>query len=181
MRKTKNLVLASLCLALALALPLAFHSIANAGQIFLPMHLPVLLCGLLCGWPYGLACGALAPLLSSLLTGMPPAAMLPGMVFELMTYGFVTGFVSRRLKMENRIAHIYTSLLCAMLCGRAVAGVLNALIFRVGEYSLNIWLSASFITALPGIAAQLLLLPPIVFALEKSGVIPAAALTSHGA
>ena len=74
MRRTKNLIVAAMCTALCVVLPMAFHMIPNAGSIFLPMHLPVLLCGFLCGWPYGLCCGFLGPVLSSLLTGMPPAA-----------------------------------------------------------------------------------------------------------
>lgn len=44
---------------------MAFHTIQNAGSIFLPMHIPVLICGLLCGWQYGLICGFLTPVLSS--------------------------------------------------------------------------------------------------------------------
>ena len=70
----KNYVIAALCVALCVVLPMAFHAIPNAGSILLPMHIPVLLCGLLCGWPLGLVCGLVGPLLSSVLTGMPPAA-----------------------------------------------------------------------------------------------------------
>ena len=49
MSKTKQIVLTGLFIALGLVLPMAFHSIPNAGNIFLPMHIPVLLCGLVCG------------------------------------------------------------------------------------------------------------------------------------
>ena len=47
MKKTfsaKNLAFCALCIALCVVLPMAFHAIANAGPIFLPMHIPVLLC-----------------------------------------------------------------------------------------------------------------------------------------
>ena len=53
MKQTRNIVLNGLCIALGLVLPMAFHSIPNAGNIFLPMHIPVLLCGLACGPAYG--------------------------------------------------------------------------------------------------------------------------------
>ena len=86
----KNLVTAAMCVALGIILPMAFHTIQNAGSIFLPMHIPVLICGLACGWQYGLLCGVLTPLLSSLLTGMPPAAILPAMLCELAVYGLLT-------------------------------------------------------------------------------------------
>ena len=74
---TKQLVLAALCVALGVVLPVAFHSIPNAGSVLLPMHIPVLLCGLVCGPVYGLLSGILTPLLSSMITGMPPIAYLP--------------------------------------------------------------------------------------------------------
>ena len=73
--KVKRLVLAAACVALCVVLPIAFHSIPNAGQVILPMHIPVLLCGLICSWPYGFLCGLLGPLLSSLITGLPPVGM----------------------------------------------------------------------------------------------------------
>ena len=69
--QVKKLVMAAMCVALGIVLPMAFHTIQNAGSIFLPMHIPVLICGLLCGWQYGLICGILAPVLSSLFTGIP--------------------------------------------------------------------------------------------------------------
>ncbi len=171
MPQTKRLILAALCAALGVVLPLAFHAVANAGSIFLPMHIPVLLCGLICGWPYGLACGILTPLLSSVFTGMPPMAYLPGMLCELAVYGFVSGLLMRQIKTGKLLADLYLSLITAMLAGRLVFGLLNALIFRAGSYSLAIWVSASFITALPGIVIQLAVIPALVLALKKSRLI----------
>ena len=168
MSNSKKLVLAALCAALCIVLPMAFHTVPNAGSIFLPMHIPVLLCGFVCGWPYGLACGVLGPLLSSLTTGMPPAAILPSMVCELAVYGLVTGFLFPRIKTGRRAADIYLTLLTAMVCGRILYGVLNALIFRAGAYSMELWLSAALTTALPGIVIQLIVVPVILLALEKS-------------
>ncbi len=171
-RQTKQLVIGALCVALGVVLPQAFHMIPNAGSVFLPMHIPVLICGLVCGWQYGLLAGLLTPALSSMLTGMPPAAILPGMVCELGTYGLVTGLLIRCVPGRNRIVRLYGSLVCAMIAGRVVSGVLNALIFRAGEYGMQMWLTASFVTALPGIVIQLLLIPGLIVALEKAGVLP---------
>ncbi len=55
-----------------------------------------------------------------------------------------------------------------MLAGRIVAGLANGLIFMAGNYTMSAWLAASFVTALPGIAIQLILLPVLVLAVEKS-------------
>lgn len=169
----KKLVLASLCVALGVVLPLAFHSVANAGSILLPMHIPVLLCGLICGWPYGLACGVLAPVLSSLFAGMPPVAYLPSMVCELAVYGLTAGLIKQFVKTGKPLLDTYVALVCAMLAGRLVFGALNALIFRAGEYSLAVWATAAFVTALPGIIIQLVAVPALVLALQKAKVIQA--------
>lgn len=168
---TKKLVLAALLLALGVVLPTATHSIPNAGSVLLPMHIPVLLCGLTCGWSYGLACGLLAPSLSSLITGMPPAAVLPAMVCELAAYGLISGLSARFIHTGKRMADLYVQLIAAMLLGRAVYGVMNALIFRAGTYSMEVFLTAAFVTALPGIVIQLILLPTLVLALEKARVL----------
>ncbi|MEA5048524.1 MAG: ECF transporter S component [Eubacteriales bacterium] len=171
MSNTKRLILAGLCVALGIVLPVAFHSVANAGSIFLPMHIPVLLCGLICGWPFGLACGILTPLLSSVITGMPPMAYLPSMLCELAVYGFVSGMMMRHVKTGRLLADLYISLISAMLLGRLVYGLLNALIFRAGEYSIAMWTTAAFITALPGILIQLAVIPVLVLSLQKAKLI----------
>jgi hypothetical protein len=171
MTNTKSMILAGLCIALGIVLPVAFHSVANAGSIFLPMHIPVLLCGLICGWPYGLACGVLAPLLSSLITGMPPMAYLPSMLCELAVYGFVSGLLMRYVKTGKLLVDLYLSLVGAMLLGRLVLGLLNAVLFRAGEYSIAIWTASAFVTALPGIILQLAIIPVLVFALKKAKLI----------
>lgn len=171
MSRVKKLVVAGLCTALCIVLPLAFHAVAGAGAVFLPMHIPVLLCGLLCGWPYGLAVGLLGPLLSSLLTGMPLAARLPGMLCELAVYGLVSGLLVQKLPIKKDLPRLYVSLIAAMLCGRVAYGVLNHFIFMAGDYSLQAWLTAAFVTGLPGIAIQLVLLPPLVLALKRARVV----------
>ena len=167
----KKMIITALLIALGVVLPIAFHSIPNAGSIFLPMHIPVLLCGIVCGFPYGLACGILAPLLSSFMTGMPPAAFLPSMLCELAVYGLISSLLIRFVRTKNLYANIYISLIGAMLCGRVVAGILNALIFRAGNYSMEIWTTAAFVTALPGIVIQIIVIPIIITALQKSKLI----------
>jgi len=174
-KNTKSLVASALCIALGVTLPQAFHMIPNAGTVFLPMHIPVLLCGLICGWKYGFFVGMITPALSSLITGMPSAAILPGMVCELAAYGLVSGLIINHVSLGKRVYNLYAALICAMIVGRVFSGVLNSLIFRAGNYSLIIWLTASFVTALPGIIIQLCAIPCLVLALEKAGILAAPA------
>ena len=166
--KTKKLVFAGLLVAMGILLPIMFHTIPNAGSVFLPMHIPVLLAGFITGPIFGLLCGILTPLISSIATGMPPAAILPSMICELAVYGFATGFFYNKMKFDNETLKIYLSLIFSMLLGRVTYGILNALIFKAGAYSLNIWLTAAFAKAIPGILIQLIIIPVILLAVKKA-------------
>ena len=167
----KRLTLTALCIALCVVVPMAFHVIPNAGAVMLPMHIPVLLCGLVCGWQYGLICGVLGPLVSSVMTGMPPAAMLPGMMVECGMYGCVGGLLMERIRTGSLYADLYICLPAAMLAGRVISGVVKALILTPG-LSFTAWATASFVTALPGISIQLILLPTLIVALTRASLIP---------
>lgn len=173
MSNTKKLVFASVCIAMCLVLPMAFHTVQNAGAIFLPMHIPVLLCGLICGWQYGLICGLTGPLISSLITSMPAMAILPSMMVELAVYGLVCGVMMKFVKTKSTYADLYISLVTALILGRIVSGAAKALIFNVGKYYLKMWITGSFVTALPGLIIQLVLIPTVVYALMRAKVIPA--------
>ena len=167
----RRTVLAALCAALCVVLPVALHSVPNAGSVFLPMHIPVLLCGLICGWPYGLVCGLMGPLLSGMITAMPPAAVLPPMMVECAVYGAVAGLMLRFVRTGNLTADLYIALTAAMAAGRVVDGIAKALIFSPGM-ALGAWITASFVTALPGIIIQLLLIPQVVRLLMKARCLP---------
>lgn len=172
MSSVKQSIISAICIALCVVLPQAFHAIPNAGSVYCPMHIPVLLCGLICSWPYGLLCGLAGPLLSSLFTGMPPAAVLPGMMVECAVYGLSAALMMRIVRTGKLYPDLYISLAAAMLLGRVVAGIAKALIFSAGSYSMSAWVGAHLVTNLPGIVIHLALIPSLVFALEKSGLIP---------
>lgn len=172
MSSVKLSIITAASIALCVVLPMAFHSIQNAGSIFLPMHIPVLLCGLICGPFFGLLCGLAGPLLSHLFTGMPPIAMLPIMMIELAVYGLVTGGMMKLVRTKKFLPDLYVSLIVAMILGRITAGVARALIFSPGAYSMAVWTTGYFITAWPGIVIQIVLIPVIIFALMKAKLIP---------
>ena len=160
------------CIALCIVLPLAFHPIQNAGNIFLPMHIPVLLCGLICGGVFGLLCGLLGPFLSCVITGMPLMALLPGMMTELAIYGLGAGCMMSLVRTKKLHADLYISLFVSMLAGRLIGGAARAFIFLPGNYTIAIWAMGAFVTGLPGAVIQLILLPAIVRVLEKAALIP---------
>lgn len=168
----KKLVFTAVCAALCLVLPMAFHSIPNAGQVILPMHIPVLLCGLVCGWPNGLLCGLIGPLLSSVITGMPPAAMLPSMMVECAAYGMASGLGMKHVRTGKSVTDLYISMIAAMVLGRVVAGFAKAWIFTPGVAPFA-WVTTSLVTGIPGIVIQLVLMPLVVTALTRARLIPA--------
>ena len=171
MSMVRRMVSAAMCVALCVVLPIAFHAVPNAGSIFLPMHIPVLLCGLVCGWHYGFLCGLLGPLLCSLITGMPPAAYLPPMMVECAVYGAVCGVMLRFLRTGRLALDLYIALGTAMVAGRVAAGIAKALIFTPG-ITMGAWVTASFVTAAPGILIQLILIPQVVGLLMKARYLP---------
>ena len=167
----KKIVFTAVCAALCVVLPMAFHTIQNAGTIFLPMHIPVLLCGLMCGWPFGFICGLMGPLLSSLLTGMPPAAMLPSMMVECAAYGCVTGAMMCLVHTRKPVADLYISMVTAMVAGRVLAGFAKSLILSPGTAPFA-WVTTSLVAGIPGIIIQLILIPLVVMSLTRAKILP---------
>ena len=167
----KRMVFTAACAALCIVLPMAFHMIPNAGTIFLPMHIPVLLCGLICGWPFGFICGVLGPLLSSILTQMPPAAMLPSMMVECAAYGCVTGLMMKYVHTGRPVVDLYASMITAMVLGRVISGVVKSLILSPGTAPFA-WVTTTLVTGIPGIIIQLVLMPVVIMALTRARLIP---------
>lgn len=129
-------------------------------------HSAVRLCA---GRPWGLAVGFIAPLVRSVLFGMPP--MFPiaiAMAFELAAYGLVSGVLWRKVK--HTVPMIYASLVTAMVAGRLVWGAVRFVLAGLtgSSFPFSAFLSGALLTAVPGIVAQLVLIPLILIALQKA-------------
>ncbi len=150
--------------ALGLALPMLFH-LVGLGKVFLPMHIPILAGGFLLPPSLALLLGFVIPPLSTLLTGMPPVVpTLPLMIWELASLGGVTALLYRRLK-----AGLWLSLLGGLIGDRLA---LLLAVFLLGNYlGINLppwgYVVGAVATGLPGIALQLVVIPPIVYWMEK--------------
>jgi len=171
---TRHLILSGILIALGVLLPFVFHSIPNAGPIFLPMHIPVLVAGFFLPWQYCLAIGVLTPLLSSLLTGMPAMAPLPMTVMmacELAAYGVVISLLRKPLVKKDKWYSPLLALIPAMLIGRAVSGaVLYAAVelFGIKGPAFWVYVSGAVVKGLPGIAIQIVLIPALYHLLVRS-------------
>lgn len=168
-----DLVLAALCMALGIVLPFFTGQIPQIGGMLLPMHLPVLLCGLLCGWQYGGLVGFVLPLLRYAMFGIPP--IFPtgiAMAFELAAYGIIAGYLYNHSRWQCVIS-LYRSLIAAMIGGRIVWGVVRVLLTGVGgePFTWQLFLSGAFLTAIPGIILQLVFIPVLMVALDRTGMV----------
>lgn len=171
-KKTVKLTLSAVFMALGMVLPFLTGQVPQIGSMLLPMHLPVFLCGLICGWKYGAVVGLVLPMLRAAVFGMPP--MYPtaiAMALELLTYGLVSGLVYSRG--DQHVLKVYGALIAAMVSGRVVWGISQMVLLgiRGNAFTLQAFLSGALLSAIPGIVLQLILIPVIMVALDKSGII----------
>jgi riboflavin transporter FmnP len=177
MKQNKSILqmtLSAMFIAIGFVLPFLTGQIPQIGRMMLPMHIPVLLCGLICGPQYGLIVGAVTPLLRGALTGMPvlyPVAI--AMTFELATYGFVSGYLYSRSKWQC-IRALYRCLILAMITGRIVWGIAEMVLLGVTgkAFTFQMFLAGAVLDAIPGIILQLIFIPAIMAALNKTGLVP---------
>ena len=182
-RGIKKLVLSAMFMAIGLVLPFITGQIQQIGNMLLPMHIPVLFCGLICGWQYGAVVGFVLPLLRYVLFGMPP--IFPtgvSMSFELAGYGAVIGLNMQQLGKRNTtdsgknyVRNLYLALIGAMLAGRIVWGLVRFILARatMQPFTMEMFMAGAFLTAIPGIIVQLILIPGIMAALKRVGVLNA--------
>ena len=114
-------------------------------------------------------CIALGVLLPMAFHVIPNAGsiFLP-MMIELAVYGLVAGLCTQYISMKNEMTKLYMSLIIAMLAGRIVNGLVNTCILSTQGYTLSVFMTASFITCLPGIILQLIVIPVLVRILNRN-------------
>ena len=168
----KNLVTAAMLLAVGIVLPFFTGQIPQIGSMLLPMHLPVLVCGLNCGWKYGGIVGFILPLLRYALFGMPPMPNGIAMAFELASYGSAAGFLYNRSKWQCIIS-LYRSLIIAMIGGRVIWGIVRVVMLGMtgNAFTWQMFMAGAFLNAVPGIILQLVFIPALMVALNKTGLV----------
>lgn len=169
----RRMVTAAVCLVLCYVLPFLTGQIPQIGAALSPMHLPALLCGFLAGPWYALAVGLIAPITRSLMFGMPnlyPTAV--AMSFELAAYGFFSGLLYSKL--PKKLPYVYVSLVGAMILGRVVWGIVQAVLLGIGgsSFGMSAFVAGAITGAVPGMIAQIVLIPAIVMALDRAKLFP---------
>ena len=172
-KRTKDLTLSALFVAMGLVLPLLTGQMKALGNAFLPKHLPVLLCGLIVGPIYGLIVGLILPILRHFTFGMPPLYPTAiSMALELATYGFAVGFIYKNSRWKCIIA-LYESLIVAMIAGRVVWGIAELILLGANgqTFTFQMFVAGAFLNAIPGIVFQLIFIPSLMLALHKTGLV----------
>ena len=94
------------------------------------------------------------------------------MAFELAVYGLVSGLLYARFAKKDLKA-IYITLITAMLAGRLVWGLASLALYGLAgnAFTFQMFLAGAFVNAVPGILLHLILIPAIMFGLERSGAL----------
>lgn len=170
----RKLTLSAMFLALGMVLPFLTGQVPRIGSMLLPMHIPVFLCALICGWEYGLPMAFILPILRSFVFGMPllyPNAA--AMAFELAAYAFVAGIMYERSRWQC-IRALYRCLLTAMIAGRIVWGIAEAVLLGIGgnAFTFKAFAEGALLGAIPGIILQLILIPIVMVSLDRTKLVP---------
>ena len=170
----RKIVLCAMFLSIGIVLPFFTGQIPQVGRMLLPMHIPVILCGLICGGKSGATVGFVMPIMRSLIFTMPP--MYPtaiAMAFELASYGFIVGFMYENARWHC-IKSLYRCMITAMIGGRLVWGIAMVALLGIGEngFTFGMFFAGAFINAVPGIILQLVFVPAMMLALDKTHLVP---------
>ncbi|HEK85164.1 MAG: ECF transporter S component [Candidatus Saccharicenans sp.] len=163
MKSPSEILLGGLFIALALALPIAFH-LVGLGSSFLPMFFPIILAGYLLPVRASLVVGLTSPLISALLTGMPP--LYPPIAFimmgEALALVIIPYFFYQKLKMN-----IWCSLVLTIAGERVVLLLSIILISKWLKLPGVVLGISSLLKGLPGIILTFLVIPPLVINLKR--------------
>jgi LytS/YehU family sensor histidine kinase len=168
----RSYLLTAAFVMLAVFVPWVFHQFHLAGPTFLPLHIFVLIAGLLFGWRAGLLVGLFTPLTSYFISGMPALNILPQVIIEVSSYGFIAGILREKYNMRT-----IWSLLGAIMGGRLALLIAISIIYLIGGQSYSPLgqesnVLASFWSTIkqgwPGVAIQLISIPGIIWLVGKS-------------
>lgn len=177
----RKMTFSAMFIALAFVLPFLTANIPEIGQALCPMHIPVILCGFICGWQYGLAVGYVSPLMRSFIMHAPPVMSAIPMAFELAAYGAIAGLMYKLL--PKKAPFMYVDLLVSMIAGRLVWGTVKFFMagLDVSAFGLSAFWAGAVMGSIPGIIVQIVLIPAIVYALSRAGLMLNGAPVKDGA
>lgn len=163
--KKKKMAIGGILLAFGVVLTAVFHYLNLSQETFTPMYFPVLLGGFLLPPSFAIILGLILALINSVVLGVPE--LLPmGIVImlELGICGLMTSIFYRRMDLP-----ILVSLVLSMVIGRLVGMVALFVIGNIMPIEVEplMYLLENLKVGVPGIVIQLILIPVIIFVIEK--------------
>lgn len=157
-KKTFQLTLSAMFVALGVLFPMLFHGI-GLGSVFLPLFWPLAAAAFFLELPIALAVAALIPIVSSLVSGMPPVSppILQVIVLELLLLAGTTVSLYSRTKWG-----LFWPLLIGLFLSRIFLFLIVTLIAPLFGLPPKVFSTAMVIQGMPGVLAILILVPIIV-------------------
>lgn len=120
-------------------------------------------------WRY---CRFCTPVISLCVIWDTPLPNGVAMAFELAAYGAISGFLYNRSKWQCVVA-LYRSLIIAMLGGRVIWGIVRVVMLGMtgNAFTWQMFMAGAFLNAVPGIIMQLVFIPALMTALNKTGIV----------
>ena len=97
-KDVKTYIVATLFIAGNIVLPQLCHTIPNGGFIFLPIYFFTLIGAYKYGWKVGMLTAIGSPLINHFIFGMPPLAVLPGLLVKSSLIALIASYVAYRFK-----------------------------------------------------------------------------------
>ena len=167
----KKSMMACMCAALCIVLPQALRVIPGTDGVYGLIRMPVLLCTFACGMGSGFVCALLGLLLSLVVAGLPTAVMLPVILVECFAASLVLALMKKLLSFRKVSADVSLCFAVVIPAGRLVGGCISALLFAGESLVPYFWTGGYFLISLPGMLIEMVLLPIVVNALIRAGLI----------
>ncbi|MCG8478804.1 MAG: hypothetical protein MI724_06900 [Spirochaetales bacterium] len=166
----------ALFVATTVALPVLSHALGWNGAVWLPMHWGVLAASMTVGPIAGLFIGLAAPPLNALLTGLPPAPIVPAMMAELAVYGCIPAVA---LLIMHRDERSVTGTAMVAAGALAVGQLLGRAAFLAGVLATGSTGPAAALSAAPLAFARSAFAPGLPAALAQIVVLSTAFATAR--
>lgn len=125
LRDYRTYLSASLFIVGNILLPMLCHMIPQGGLTFLPIYFFTLVGAYKYGLSVGLLTAILSPLVNSLLTGMPPVAVLPSILIKSTLIALIASFVAGYTKKVSFLA-ILAVVLSYQLIGSCIESIMHS-------------------------------------------------------
>ena len=160
----KDVSLASVFGAAALALPVLFH-VVGLGSAFLPMFLPLSAAGFLLPFRVAAPLAVIVPAVSFVLTGMPPMTVPPIGPIIMLEIGFL--MAANRFLAAKAKLNIFVAAAIAAVADRLFYLALLFLAATVLKLPRLVFSLSGLVTSLPGTILLVTAVPAIVQILRK--------------